>query len=267
MIREVKPIAERAKSKMKRYVVFITMGLAILLVVLAGGSALGQEVQGHGSAHILATQSEPSYVWGETNNGTVPMSYSSVNGNYTISGSYITGTGTNSTINYFQNVTVLTNVTVNDLNEYGANAFYDNLQANTGNVTVILGYGTFGSNDSYSFTPLEQQTVKANTSAAVNLTFKLTPAQLTENQSSDLMLQYHISNASVSFAAGGYVIGNKSPGPWYTTGLNLAYVIGGIAMIMVALGGMIWIDIDLQWIKERAPTPKRRRPAHRGGRR
>lgn len=160
---------------------------------------------GHGTATIFSNESAPQYAWGHNSNSgnNTPMSIDTVLNTSTISGDYVTasGTGNNSTstIHYYSPVVLLTNITVNDLNMYGANKFVEQVKQQSSNITGTVGYGSYVSNGSFSFTPLENAYAVGNSSSFVNLSFALNPGMLTENASDFLMVKLSFSNATASF--------------------------------------------------------------------
>lgn len=252
---------------MQRYVIFSMVGLAIAMITLMGASSMAVAISGHGSDHIFASQSAPTYVYGQTSNTTAALPFSNVLSNNTtttsITDSYVKTVGNNTTTASYSPITLLTNVTVNDLNLHSANHFVEEVQA-AGNVTAILGYGHSVGNSTFSFAPLEQISKTGNASVFTNMSFKLTPAQLSQNSSAYMMVQLTFSNASASFEVSSYVVGNANAGPWYAVGLDVGYIILGVGLILTASLSMVWVDVDLGLAKTAVQKATRR--TKKGGR-
>lgn len=233
----------------------------LLVGVLAGGSAYAQATAGHGTSTIYAQDATPQFGWGYGNSTYNPMTIGSVNNTATVTGSYITttGTGNNTTslIHYYSPVMLLTNVTVNDLNLHGANKFVEQVKQGS-NITATLGYGNYVSNGSFSFTPLETANATGNATSFVNLTFALNPGMLTENASADIMVKIAFANASTSFEVHAFAVGDKNAQPWYSVGMDGSYLILGVGMIATLLGSAMYIDMDMGVITSSAKKTAQR---------
>lgn len=225
---------ESKKSKGKRLIVFAILGIAVTLFfgAIAGGLAQGTaSMQTH--TLILGSDSAADYAWGQNATSkaynALPIATTAAdNGTYrtTVTNTYYAKI-TNSTgvvTGYkYDTVNILdTNLTLGLMNTYAVDKVAFATTGLSGNVTAVLGDGTSYSN----FEPISAYTVDKVNHTLQNLTFSITPALITGNQSSDMMLELEFSNYTITtYTVNPSVTGIHSTLFGYTVAEDVGYVI------------------------------------------
>lgn len=231
---------------MKRLVLFAFAAVIIAMAALPIGSAVGQALSGHGTSHVLTTEAQVDYGIGLINgtaHAALPLATAS--GITTITNSYtykINATLTG-TAEYASDM-LFTNMTLAEMNLHSVNALDMAISAH-GNVSLVLGTGSLGSNLTYSFSPLLQTSFFANGSKNVN--FSVTPALLTSNQSDviEMQVSFHNATANPTFTIGTTPIGTASAEPWYLAGESTALIAGGILLFGAGFLALPFIDVNI----------------------
>ena len=231
---------------MKRLVLFAFAAVIIAMAALPIGTAVGQALSGHGTAHVLASESEVDYGIGLINGSAhAALPLATVSGISTVTNSYtykinatLTGTA------YYASDMLFTNMTLAEMNLHSVNALDMAISAH-GNVSLVLGTGSLGNNLTYSFSPLLQTSFYANGTHNVN--FSISPALLTANQSNDIEMQLSFKNATANptFTVGITPIGTASAEPWYLAGESTALIAGGILLFGAGFMALPFIDVNI----------------------
>ena len=224
---------ESKKSKGKRLIVFAILGIVVTLFfgAIAGGLAQGAaSTQTH--AIVLGQDSAVNYAWGQNATSkeysALPIATASAsNGTYmtTITNTYyakiINSTGVVTGYRYDTVNILSTNLTLGLMNTYAVDKVAFATTGLSGNVTAVLGDGTSYSN----FEPVSAYTVTKANKTLQNLTFAVSPAMITGNQSSDMMLELEFSNYSITtYTVNPSVTGIHSTLFGYTTAEDIGYV-------------------------------------------
>lgn len=268
---------ETNKSKLKRFIFFSFLAVIVAMVALPIGSAASQMISGHGTSHIFRAASAPVQGWGETGTGYNSLSIAVATMNNTTSAivgnSYEVLNGNNSTMHFFSNDYLLSNVSLSQLNDHSANRFiFEIAAASSGNVTI--GYGHAIGNTSFVFHPLESVAFSGNATNLTAVNFALTPALESENGT--LMYEVQFSNAtSVStYTVSGYAIGTQSAQPWYAVGESAGYLLGGSLLFISGIFALPHMDINVskhvevvRKVTRKTGPKKRKTPTKKGGRR
>lgn len=265
-------MVETTKSKAKRMIVFAFVGILTVLFVSAFAGGLAQEAastQTH--SLILGNSSSISYAWGENNttNGYTPLPISTLavvngtgpNGTYNTlvdNNYYASATVNNTTTNQYDLVNLLvTNMTLGQMNTYAVNKVVFATTGLSGNYSAVLGDGS-----SYTdFTPITVLSVSGSNATGQNLTFAITPAMITGNQSADLMLklEFHSANAPVSYNVNPQVTGVKSTLFGYTTAEDIAYVVASGLLIVSIVMVVPFHDFSMKHAYNRMTTARKQK--------
>jgi hypothetical protein len=224
---------ESKKSKGKRLIVFAILGIVVTLFAgaVAGGLAQGAaSTQTH--AIIQGSNSAVDYAWGQNASSkaydALPIATSAAsNGTYktTVTNTYYAKI-TNSTgfvTGYkYDTVNILsTNLTLGIMNTYAVDKVAFATTGLSGNVTAVLGDGTSYDN----FEPVSAYTVDKANHTLQNLTFSITPAMITGNQSSYMMLELEFSSYNITtYTVNPAVTGIHSTLFGYTVAEDIGYV-------------------------------------------
>lgn len=242
------------------------------MVALPIGSAAGQAISGHGSAHIFFSSAAPVQGWGESGTAYNPLSIavSNVNNSTTaiIGNDQSMVVGNNTTFQFYSTAYLLSNVTLNQLNSHSANRIEINVKsASAGNLTI--GYGYAKGNSSYHFSPLESAAFTGNATNFTGVTFAMDPALLSENGT--LMFQVQFTNASAvsTYTISAYAVGTSSAQPWYAVGESGGYLVGGSMLFIAGFLALPHLDINVSKYTE--PVKKKvsgtsRKSTRKGGR-
>ena len=230
---------ETAKSKGKRGIFWLAVGIIAVVLAIPIGSYVGQAlIHLDDHSNVLRAQSNVQYIYGATGSG---IAFAGINGTTTYDMPF------NETVSY-----LLTNITAADLNEYSAsqlNVFFGSNMT----VNASLGFGTNSSN----FEPFLN--VTSSNVSEQNIT--LQPQYFTGNQSSFLMIR--LSGVAQSYSITLQVFGNTKfsyLGPF--SGEQVAYLISGIIVFVAAALESPWFDIEIM----RLHKPEKKEDKKKGGR-
>lgn len=258
-------MTESPKSKGQRFILFAVLAVIVALFVVPLGAYGSSYISGSSHSVILEKQSVPLTVWGEKANNTtnVRLPFSVVNYTSTITSDYSYLNATNQTkVGYYATNYILTNVTIGELNLHDANKYIVQLAVGA-NISAILGYGSEISNSTFSFSQMATASLKGNASQYGNLTFNLTPAMLTGNQSSQIIveLQFGSKSSVATYSEIAFGEGSTSVTNSLLTGENVAYAFGGTLLFISGFLAMPWHDISIRRMRERVKTTKTGRKA------
>ena len=213
---------ETAKSKGKRGIAWIAVGILTVILAIPIGSYAGHAfISLNDHSTVLGQESGVQYIYNVSGSG---IAFASVNGTTAY---YMP---LNGTVSY-----ILTNLSERELNDYSVSEISITFGSET-TVNESLGFGTNSSN----FSPF----LNASLSKATQQNISVQPQYLTGNQSSYLMIRFSGPSASYSFSVSVY--GNSQYsylGPF--AGEQVAYLISGIIILVSALLESPWIDIEI----------------------
>lgn len=213
---------ETAKSKGKRGIFWIAVGILTVILAIPIGSYAGHAFIGlNDHSNVLSPESGVQYIYNASGSG---IAFASVNGTTAY---YMP---LNETVSY-----ILTNLSEAELNDYSVSE----ISITFGSATTVnesIGFGTNSSN----FQPF----LNASLFNATQQNIAVQPQYLTGNQSSYLMIRFSGPSSSYSFSV--TVYGNSQYsylGPF--AGEQVAYLISGIIIIAAAFLESPWIDIGI----------------------
>lgn len=255
-------MAERAKSKAKRFIVFAILAVVVSLTILPVATAVSQyttNAQAHTS--VLQTDSIPILAQGTNSTGTYKLTISTTAVNLTAGTggvttvtneySYATGVNTTASKNYNPDYFVY-NITVGQMNTYAVNKL--NLTTDfTENVTAYFGVGTSASN----FEALTEVVPAGNTTK--DIIFPVSPAMLTGNQSYHAMVELKFTNATdapATYTLHLNVSGVKNGVSTYLAGEDSGYILGGTLLFIFGFFAMPWHDVTISRVKNAMPKKK-----------
>jgi hypothetical protein len=221
---------ESGSAKGARKMIGLVIALISVFLMIFLSAGIGHAlVSGSDNSPVLQSEAATSYVYGSS--GAIP--FGQANGTATFD---FPSTTAGNVTTYQNEVWIRTNLTVAELNNFAVSKLViSSTDSHPSNVSIGTGYNVS------SFEPFAYQSLKNMTSVS----FSISPAYLTGNQSEDIMVlvQSNVTSMSVSFHAYGNtglttIIGSYSAE-------QTGYLIGTIFTFLAAILVAPWYDIGI----------------------